>query len=201
MSLFVSPKEYFAEIVQEGLRQRRLVEFPRAEAYLVDLLQHYMDARNLFESEHDEQGQRRPQTLAEMYMTAVHLEDTARGEMLKKLGDRSLYISGFFGDSLSRKIVDIDYYAQMGGAAYRDLAEFTEDEMLAKVYRTFSRRFIDYVDVLTYISQSTLVQSNESLLRLYDRYLKTGSELAREKLVEKGILTISLEQAKKARQF
>ncbi|HRO66352.1 MAG TPA: hypothetical protein PL182_02175 [Pseudobdellovibrionaceae bacterium] len=201
MSLFVSPKDYFAEMVQEGLRQRRLDQFPRAEAYLVDLLQHYMDTRNLFESDLDEQGQRRPQTLAEMYLTAAHLEQAARTELLKKLGDKTLYISGFFGESLSRKIVDIDYYAQMGGAAYRDLAEFTEDEMLAKVYRTFSRRFIDYVDVLTYISQSTLVQSNESLLRLYDRYLKTGSELAREKLNEMGIVTVPLEQAKKARQF
>lgn len=201
MSLFISPEDYFSQMVQEGLRQRKIDTIPRAQSYLVELLQHYMDARNLFEPEWDESGQRRPQTLAEMYMTAAHLEQVEKSQLLKKLGDKTLYISGFFGDSLTRKIVDVDYYAQMGGAAYRDLSECTDDVLLAQVYKTFSHRFIEYMDVLTYISQRTLVQSNESLLRLYDRYLKTGSPLAREKLMEMGIPAISMDQAKKAKQF
>lgn len=201
MSLFISPQNYFAEMVQEGIKQRRLKSSPRTEQYLVDLLQFYVDTKNLFEAEINEQGQKRPQTLAEMYLTAAHLETAARMEMLKRLGDRTLYISGFFGDSLSRKIVDVDYYVEMGGAAYRDLAVYTEDQMLARVYQTFSERFIDYVDVLTYISQRSFAQSNEGLLRLYDRYLQTGSDLAREKLAEMGIVTVPREQAKKTRQF
>lgn len=201
MSLFVSPNEFFSEIVKEGLRQRRLEAFPRAESYLVHLLQHYLDAKNLFEPEHDENGQRRANTLAETYLLANQSEPIVRMELLKKLGDRALYISGFFAESLNRKIVDVDYYVDMGGAAYRDLASVTTDDGLAKVYSTFSMRFIDYVDVLTYISQKSAVQSNEGLLRLYDRYLRTGSELAREQLTEKGILTLPLEQAKKSRQF
>lgn len=201
MNLFVSPKEFFAEMVKEGLRERRVDGPPRAESYLVDLLQHYLDTKNLFEPEVDELGQRRPRTLAEMYMTASQSEPVARIELLKKLGDRSLYISGFFADSLNRKLVDVDYYADMGGAAYRDLAEFTADETLARVYQLFSRHFVAYVDVLTYISQKSLIKSNEDILRLYDRYLKTGSELARDRLTEMGVLTLPLEQAKKSRQF
>jgi hypothetical protein len=201
MNLFVSPKDYFSEKVKEGLRRRKVDSFPRVEAYLVDLLQHYLDSRNLFEPEHDEAGNRRPQTLAEMYLTASLCEPSARVELLKKLGDRSLYISGFFGDSLNRKMVDVDYYVEMGGTAYRDLASSTQDETLARVYQVFSTRFIDYVDVLTYISDDSLVQSNASILRLYDRFLRTGSELAREKLVEMGVLTLPLDQAKGSRQF
>lgn len=201
MNLFVSPKEFFSEIVKEGLRDRGLEGPPRAESYLVELLQHYLDTKNLFEPELDENGQRRPRTLAEMYMTASQSEPVVRVELLKKLGDRSLYVSGFFADSLNRKIVDLDYYADMGGAAYRDLSEITADETLARVYKLFSRQFIDYVDVLTYISQKALVQSNKDILRLYERYLKTGSELAREKLTEMGVAVMPLEQAKKTRQF
>lgn len=201
MSLFVSPNEFFSEVVKEGLRQRRVETFPRAESYLVQLLQHYLDAKNLFEPETDENGQRRPKTLAETYLLASQSEPALRIEMLKKLGDRALYISGFFGDSLNRKIVDVDYYVDMGGAAYRDLAEVVSDDGLARVYSTFSSRFVQYVDVLTYISQKSFVHSNEGVLRLYDRYLRTGSELAREKLNEMGIVTMPLEQAKKTRQF
>lgn len=201
MNLFVSPKEYFKQIVQDGIKNRRLENHPRVEDYLTNLLQHYLDARNLFEPEHDENGQRRPQTLAEMYLTASQMELSARLEQLKRLGDKSLYISGFFGDSLARKIVDVDYYVEMGGAAYRDLSEQTHDETLARVYKVFSKRFVDYVDVLTYISQKSLTHTNESILRLYDRYLKTGSDLAREQLTEMGVPTLPIDQIKKARQF
>lgn len=198
---FVSPKEYFQELVRKGLEHRRLETHPHVETYLVNLLQHYLDARNLFESEVDEQGQRRPQTLAEMYLIASQSENSVRVELLKKMGDKSLYISGFFGDSLERKIVDIDYYAEMGGAAYRDLASVTREDTVARVYTIFSRRFIEFVDVLTHVSQSALVQNNQSVLRLYDRYLRTGSELARERLLEMGVLAVPRDQAKGSRQF
>jgi hypothetical protein len=121
-------------------------------------------------------------------------------DLLKKLGDRSLYISGFFGDSLERKLVDIDYYAEMGGAAYASLADNVSDDISAQVYRIFSRDFLAYVDVLTYISQQSMIQSDQSLLRLYDRYMRTGSELAKEKLIEMGVLTLSVDQVKLAKQ-
>lgn len=201
MNLFVSPKEYFSEVVREGLRHRRINTLPRIEDYLVDLLQHYLETRNLFEPEHDESGQRRPQTLAEMYLTAGQLEAAAKVELLKKLGDRSLYISGFFGDSLVRKVVDVDYYVDMGGTAYGQLASQTRDETLARVYQVFSSRFVEFVDVLTYVSQKSMVRSNESVLRLYERYLRTGSELAREKLNEMGVVTVPKGSTKISRPF
>lgn len=198
---FVSPKDYFQELVRKGLESRRLETYPHVESYLVNLLEHYLDARNLYEPDVDETGQRRPQTLAEMYMVASQSEPSVRVELLKKMGDKSLYISGFFGDSLERKIVDIDYYAEMGGAAYRDLASVTREDTVARVYAVFSRRFIEFVDVLTHVSQSALIQNNQSVLRLYDRYLRTGSELARERLLEMGVLAVPRDQAKGSRQF
>lgn len=198
--LFVSPQEYFSEAVKKGLEQRRIKTYPFVESYLVNLLQHYLDARNLFENEIDEAGKRPPQTLAEMLLIAHNSETTVKLELLKKLGDKSLYISGYFGDSLNRKIVDVDYYANMGGTAYATLANATKEDTLVKVYETFSSRFIDFVDVLTVISQASLVKSNESILRLYDRYMRTGSDLAREKLIEMGVLTLTPEQVKSSRQ-
>lgn len=198
--LFVSPQGYFSEVVKNGLEQRRIKTYPHVESYLVNLLQHYLDARNLFENESDESGRRPPQTLAEMMLIAHNSETSAKLELLKKLGDKSLYISGFFGDSLSRKIVDVDYYANMGGTAYAALANATKEDTLAKVYDTFSSRFMDFVDVLTVISQGSLIKSNEGILKLYDRYMRTGSDLAREKLIEMGVLTLSADRPKSGRQ-
>ena len=60
---------------------------------------------------------------------AQNSEPIVRFELLKKLGDRSLYISGFFADSLQRKVVDVDYYAEMGGVAYGALADSAVEEV------------------------------------------------------------------------
>lgn len=201
VELFISPEGFFQEMVQKGLTDRKIQTLPVVESYLVNLLQHYLDARNLFDSTYaSEGGQKNPQTLAEAYLIAHNSELTVRVEMLRKLGDRALYISGFFGDSLSRKIVDIDYYAEIGGAAYASLAQCTRENTMAKVYDTFAHRFLDFVDVLTYISHHSLIKSDESILRLYERYMRTGSGLAREKLVEMGVLTLPQDQVKLGKQ-
>lgn len=190
-ALLLDPQGYFHELVQKGLEDRKIKTYPVVHTYLTNLLQHFLDARNLFASQ---------QTLAEMYMEAQNAEAPKKFEMLRQLADRTLYISGFFGDSLQRKIVDVDYYASIGGSAYASLAHCTREDTLAKVYTTFSHRFVDFVDVLSYISQSSLIRSDESILRLYERYMRTGSELAREKLVEMGVLTLPQDQAKLGRQ-
>lgn len=201
VELFVTPEGFFKELVQKGLSQRKVKAIPLVENYLVNLLQHYLDARNLFESTYaNESGQKSPQTLAETYLTAQNADASTKVEMLRKLGDRTLYISGFFGDSLSRKVVDIDYYADIGGAAYASLAHCTREDTMVKVYSTFSKQFLEFVDVLTYISHHSFIKSDESILRLYDRYMRTGSELAREKLVEMGVLTIPQDQVKLGKQ-
>ncbi|RYZ90212.1 MAG: hypothetical protein EOP06_08205 [Proteobacteria bacterium] len=200
-NLFVSPDEFFKNLVREGFSSRKMQTYPQVESYLVALLQHYLDARNLFDPEHDESGRRIPSTLAEMYLVANTTEDPQEKiQLLKKLGDRSLYVSGFFGDSLSRKAVDIDYYVNMGGAAYATLASCVRQDTTSKIYSTMANRFIDYVDLLTYISNNSFVQTNESILRLYDRYMTTGSELAREKLSEMGIRPSTQDQSKVGRQ-
>jgi hypothetical protein len=189
--ILASPREFFHEAVEEGFQKRNIKAGPAVQTYLVGLLEYYLDARNLYDQ---------PETLAETYLTAANSNPTEKFELLKKLGDKSLYISGFFGDSLNRKLVDIDYYAGMGGAAYATLADCVREDATASVYRIFSQRFLEFVEVLTFISQRSSVHTDEGLLRLYDRYMRTGSEMAKEKLLELGVLTLPGDQGKLTRQ-
>lgn len=187
-SFVISPKDFFSEVVREAFDQRKVSTFPMARDYLVGVLQFFIDSNNLF-PQSSESEVARPQTLAEMFLMANSSESpSVRMDLLKRLGDSALYISGFFGDSLSKKIVDVDYYADMGGMAYSALASSSREDMVRSVYKEFSGRFLEFADVLTHISQKVLVQSDENLLRLYDRYLKTGSKVALEHLLEKGIV-------------
>jgi hypothetical protein len=200
VQLFLSPRQHFEELVETGFHKLKIQTYPAVRNYLVDLLEYYLDTRNLYPEELNEAGQKRPQTMAEMWLTAGSLELSERIDLLKQMGDRALYISGFFSDSLQRKVVDIDYYAEMGGAAYATLADSVREDTSAQVFRVFSRRFTDFADVLSFISQQSLAKTDESVLRLYEKYLRTGSELAREQLAEMGVITVPAEQAKKARQ-
>jgi len=193
--LLDSPRSFFNERVEGAMKRLKLQTLPASRTYLVDLLEHYVFSANLFPKD-DETGKAKRETLAEMWLKAQNAPSPLRVEMLKKLGDSSLYISGFFGDSLNRKIVDIDYYVDMGGVAYRALAATAADEHRSQMYGEFSARFPEFVDVLTFISQESLVQTNGDLLRLYDRYMATGSRLAEEQLVEKGLLVADLQKTK-----
>lgn len=190
-NLLIDPSDFFHELVEDAFTSRKIRTDLVTKNYIVNLLEFYLSAENLFEKEKfDEEGRRKPQTLAEIYLTAVNSELKLKIDLLKKLGDRALYISGFFGDSFSRKLVDVDYYVNMGGNAYYQLSSSLENrDPLKKVYSQFSKHFSDYVEVLTYISHKSMVSNNQSLLKLYDNYLRTGSELAKEKLLEMGIVT------------
>ncbi len=197
---FVTPRAFFAEMVEQGFNKRKIKTHPSVKFYLVQVLEYYLDAKNLFEDQAFEISGRKYDTLAEQFLLATQSPALEKQGMLKKLGDKSLYISGFFGDSLSRKIVDIDYYANMGGAAYASLADCVQEDTSAAVYRIFSRQFLDFVEVLTYISHESMIQTDQSLLRLYDRYLRTGSASAQEKLVQMGILPLPADQMKLGKQ-
>src|SRR5690606_34112414 len=95
-SLLLEPTDFFASAVDEALKNRRVTSSPLAYEYLVKLLTHYITTENLFD-ETSESGRRTRSILAELYLKAMNAEPANRIELLKKLGDTSLYISGFFG--------------------------------------------------------------------------------------------------------
>lgn len=192
--VLASPREFFVDRIDDAFKRLKFEPLALSRKYLVDLLEHFMFAKNLFTEDSD--GKLRRESLAEMYLKAQNSPTPLRVDLLKRLGDSSLYISGFFGDSLSRKIVDIDYYVDMGGVAYGSLAQTTSDELSSRMFNEFSTRFPQFVDVLTFISQDTKIQSNADLLRLYNRYLATGSRLAEEQLMEKGLLNADIQKVK-----
>jgi hypothetical protein len=195
--VFISPEEHFAEVVKEACAQRQVKSQPHIQAYLVQLLKYYLDSRNLHGPVVEENSREKPpQTFAEMYLQAINSEMTKKKELMRAVAERSLYLTGFFSDSFQRKIVDIDYYVEIGSAAYSNLSSWTKEDTLATVYKTFSKRFHDYVEVLNYVSEKAQIQADQNVLRLYDRYLRTGSDLAREKLTELGVVTLPKEQLK-----
>lgn len=187
--LLVSCKEYFAEVIDEGIEKTQFYPSHIARFYLLEIMEQFLSADNLFEqTTHTEQNS--TGTLAEMLLIATNEKQGFKISLLKKLGDTSLYMSGFLGDSLKDKLVDIDYYADIGCVAYQRLSKSIQDTSFQELYMEFATEFINFMDLLTFFSHKVNVQTNTDLLRLYDRYIKTGSRIAEEFLKTKGLVNI-----------
>jgi hypothetical protein len=187
LSLIVQPEEFFHELVTDALGNRNLRPQPETEFYLVQLLSRFMKADHLYRR--DGEGHAREEPLALMVKEALEQpEPGAQSTMLRQVGDVSLYTAGYFQDSLSRKLVDVDYYIDMGGAAYQQVAARVEERVLRLLYEELADKFAAFVDVLAEVSDKTSSKSEKDLLRQYELYVRTRSERAAKALQQAGIL-------------
>jgi hypothetical protein len=180
-----TPRAVFAELVSSALWETRVQPSPMAIAYLIELLDSRVRAAEPVGDDAAEET-----TLAESLLVARLHAGVARLRRLRNLGDRALFVAGFFGDSLSRSVVDIDYYGDVGRAAYASLAESLARQVGERtwtgLYIELSHRFGEFVDVLAEVGDRTRAGRSEDLLRLYERYLRTGSPRDRGRLLRLG---------------
>jgi hypothetical protein len=96
-------------------------------------------------------------------------------------------ITGVFPDSLNKKIVDVEYYLGMGGTAYHHLSDLQLSAPCRSMFRELSEKFKLFSEVLCEMSEKSGLQSNSNLLRVYEKWLQTGSERLKNVLGEHGI--------------
>lgn|SRR5690606_12200560 len=181
-------EDYFRDSLRRVTRARAVAAREATQHYLVNLLAGFARSENLF-LQSVNGAELRPLAL----MLSDALDEPAgpeRNLLLRRLGDVALFIAGFFGDSLARKPVDVDYYSRMGEAAYSTLSNAPasrRDLLLADVYAELADKFLQFVDALADISQEARVFDERDVLRLYEVWVKTRSPRAAELLQKLGI--------------
>ena len=168
---------YFRELVESALARQRLTATEDTAFYIVHLLASYLQRSS------DEEAEPLVVRLAQ----ALGSDGLRQRAGLKAIGDESLFVSGFFADSLHRGLVDVGYYVAIGGAAYDALGR-QETDACSPVFAELARKFVGFVDVLSDISARTSCASNVDLLRLYEKWLRTGSPRSAQLLAEKGVM-------------
>jgi hypothetical protein len=176
-----TPAEYFKDLVESALARQHIHAADLTEYYLVNLLCQYIRLDGA--SKLGDEGEPLAVRLARA-LESGGLEQRAR---LRSLGDFSLFMSGFFSDSFRRKLIDIDYYVTMGEYAYASLGRRDEDAF-SEVFAELANKFVGFADVLADISERTTLASHSDVLRLYEKWLRTGSERDGQRLVDRGIL-------------
>jgi hypothetical protein len=168
-----SVDEFFHQVVQDALTAVQLTTNEPTEWYLVGLLGDFTRARI---------------TDAPLGVALAEQPDDPgeRVRRLKQVGDTSLYVSGFFAESLGRRLVDVDYYASIGSSAYSELASRLGGS-LTDVYRELARRFPAFVEVLAEVRRRVDF-AGADVTRLYEQWLRTRDEWIEKKLRALGVL-------------
>lgn len=174
-----SPTEYFRDLVETAMQHQRLAARELTSFYLVNLLAGFIRV--------DSSAAAVEEPLGVRFAKALQAAGIQQRDALRQVGDLSLFISGFFADSLNRSLVDVDYYIQLGESAYGSLAR-NGDAALGDVFDELAGRFPAFVDVLSEVSERTALTSNADLLRLYEKWIRTRSRRSGDILVERGIV-------------
>jgi len=176
--------EFFREAVTSALSSRQLRIQAETEFYLVNLLASHLEVRGRapgaegFEDE----------PLALILARALEGDPEQRYREMKRLGDTALFLSGFFSDHLARTPVGARYYAAMGEQAYGSLAvSRLGSRVFEALYEELARRFGDFVDLFAEIAELSELRSNRGLVRLYERFLLTGSQRVADRLRQRGV--------------
>lgn len=177
-----TPAAFFKELVESALSRQQMRANELTSYYLVDLLCRFVrpDQRIPY----NDDGAEPLAFRLERALESGGLEQRAR---LRNLGDFSLFMSGFFSDSFLRSVVDVDYYVSMGEYAYGSLSR-READAYGEVYSDLSRNFVPFMDVLADVSDQTTTRSSVDVLRLYEKWLRTGSPRDGQRLAERGIV-------------
>lgn len=181
VTLAASVDEYFHEVVTDALSVVEVEASEPASWYLVGLLGEMTRARISDEP-------------LGLKLAQPGIDAGERVRTLKQVGDTSLYVAGFFAESLNRSLVDIDYYVGLGQNAYAQLARSIAphprsggQKSITEVYEELADKFPRFVDVLTEVRKRTDFATPD-VGKLYEMWLRTRDEWIEKKLRALGVL-------------
>lgn len=185
-------REFFHDSMQTALRHQKVAVDDHTEHYVVNVLTTFARSEQLYE--HTAEGTRL-KPLAHMLAEASEAATAQQREtVLRRLGDVSLFIAGFFAQSFARKLIDIDYHIAMGGRAYGTLADSmrgsARGQAFAVVFLELAQKFQRLVDVLNDVAEMSYTHTDADILRQYEIWLKTGSPRAYQILRRLGVAPV-----------
>jgi hypothetical protein len=196
ISLANSVGSFFHEAVGEAVRTQQVETTDEAMSYLVALLSDFAHPN----ADRDDTFDR---PLAFLLDEALRTTGAQRFQRLRALGDGVLYITGFFGDHIENRGVDVGYVTSVGATAYRGVASMLRrppvdadaankrPDAEDNVFTELSRKFDRFVDVLNTVADSTLAQQargERGIVMLYERWLRSGSATIAKELGARGVV-------------
>jgi hypothetical protein len=183
--------QFFRSVVDDAIRAHGYDTTDAAETYLVALLADYARPDQLT-------GETLCRPLTFLLEEAMQLSGPERFERLRVLGDGVLYVTGFFGDHLDTRGVARSYVNALGARAYdsagamlRGVTIIASETTSPDLFRELSEKFPMFVDLLSRIAdglQVNAARSDKAIVKLYERWLRTGSRELAQALTSRGMV-------------
>ncbi len=123
-------------LVNEAQASTKLILPESTESYLVFLLMRFAQSPELVES-----------VLAIDFFNSMQAVGSRQVELLREVGDKSLLLSGLFPGLAEKRHVQVQYFTDMGQAAYLTVSELEADEGAA-LYQELSCQFTTLKHIL-----------------------------------------------------
>lgn len=123
-------------LVNEAQASTRLVLDENTESYLVFLLMRFSQGSKLIES-----------VIALDFLESMRSPRHRQVELLRDVGDKSLLFCGLFPGIAKRRHVSLEYFSDMGQAAYLTAGEMQASH-LADLFLTLSSKFLALQQIL-----------------------------------------------------
>lgn len=177
---------FFREAVDDALKERRVDASDGARQYLADMLA-------------GRYGQGVPRDTLDKPVTllldeALHAPATERLERLRDVGDGTLALSGLYRDHLERRGVDTRYVGSVGKTAYGTAAGLLargDGLVTLDLFGELAAKFDRLAEALRHVADLIFAAPGsgpDAILRVYERWLKTGSVRLERALISEGLL-------------
>lgn len=122
-------------LVNEAQASTRLMLSENTESYLVFLLMRFIQGNKLIES-----------VIALDFLESMHKPRRRQVELLRDVGDKSLLFCGLFPGIAKKRNLSLDYFVDMGQAAYLTIGELYESQ--SRLFFQLSDQFIVLQQIL-----------------------------------------------------
>lgn len=194
LDLAVDLRGFFQDALGAALSERGVEATEPTSHYLVALLASYASPDEL---SHETLERPLPFSLEE----ALASTGRERFDRLRAFGDTVLYTSGFFRDHLETRGVELGYVSTLGARAYDSAASMLrrggrtlggESNRGPDLFEELSHGFLRYVRVLATVADGLFANSAQvndaGMLRIYERWLRTGSAQLATALAAQGVV-------------
>lgn len=184
---FVDLRQWFRERVEEALDRKSMSANEGTRAYLVELLA----AVGI--------GRRRAPGHEPLALQLASAREAPPGperlRRFREIGDDALCLAGLFAEHLERRGLSHEYVRSMGGGAYESAgvlaAQSASETARILVYRELSSEFGTFAEVLEEVRESTALRTPQDIVKLYDKWKRTGSPKIAERLTEEGVYPVA----------
>lgn len=173
-------REYFGGRVSVAMQCLGVEAVRLTESYLVDLLCGFAKSPGaaLLAS-----------PLSEIARRADETSGPGRLVVMRRLADLALFASGFFPESFDRRGLSERHVMRIGGRAYLLLGEAAQEggeAASAQVFTDLAGRFRAFARVLDEVREQTALCTEGPIVRLYERWRRSGSPALGKRLSERG---------------